>query len=128
METGRVVLLNGAPRSGKSSIVVAVQDHVPGRWMNLGNDVFIRHVLPPSLRPGIGPRPGSDRPEVAAIRRQMTTRECRQARFRDPAAPLDSARHTFCGLHGIGTSVTPNGRSAPRTTTSAWPGQPGPWP
>lgn len=65
MGTGRVVVLNGAPRAGKSRIVAALQERVPGTWMNLGTDVFVRHVIPPDLRPGIGLRPGRERPEVA---------------------------------------------------------------
>ncbi len=66
-EPGRIVVLNGAPRSGKSSIVTAVRRRVPGTWLNLGNDVFIRHVLPASLRPGVGLRPGNDRPDLALV-------------------------------------------------------------
>jgi chloramphenicol 3-O phosphotransferase len=67
MDAGRVVILNGAPRSGKSSIVAAMRDRVPGMWMNLGNDVVVRHVLPASLQPGIGLRPGDERPDLRAL-------------------------------------------------------------
>jgi chloramphenicol 3-O phosphotransferase len=63
---GRIVVLNGAPRSGKSSIVAAIQDWDDGPWMNLGVDVHARHVTPPRLRPGIGLRPGGERPEIEA--------------------------------------------------------------
>lgn len=58
---GRIVVLNGAPRSGKSSIVAAMQER--GAWLNLGVDVF-SHSLPEALRPGIGLRPGGERPEL----------------------------------------------------------------
>jgi chloramphenicol 3-O phosphotransferase len=34
---GQIVILNGAPRSGKSSIVEAIQDTFDGVWMNLGS-------------------------------------------------------------------------------------------
>jgi chloramphenicol 3-O phosphotransferase len=51
------VILNGAPRSGKSSIVAAIQEQVPGSWMNLGVDVA-RAMTPVALQPGIGLRPG----------------------------------------------------------------------
>ena len=52
-------MLNGAPRSGKSSIVAAIQDSFPdGPWMNVGVDVFVRHVTPERYRPGMGLRPG----------------------------------------------------------------------
>ena len=55
---GQIVILNGAPRSGKSSIVAAIQETFDGVWMNLGVDVFVRHVTPERYRPGIGLRPG----------------------------------------------------------------------
>ena len=55
---GQIVILNGAPRSGKSSIVNAIQETFPGPWMNLGVDVFVRHVTPKRYRPGMGLRPG----------------------------------------------------------------------
>jgi chloramphenicol 3-O phosphotransferase len=57
---GRIIILNGAPRSGKSSIATVVQDTFDGVWMNLGVDVFVREVTPPRYRPGIGLRPGED--------------------------------------------------------------------
>jgi len=62
-----IVILNGPPRAGKSSIVAAIQDHADRPWMNLGVDVFARHVTPPHWRPGIGLRPGEDRPELQAM-------------------------------------------------------------
>jgi hypothetical protein len=34
-DPGQVVILNGAPRSGKSSIVAAIQEGFPGVWTNL---------------------------------------------------------------------------------------------
>jgi chloramphenicol 3-O phosphotransferase len=63
---GWIVVLNGAPRSGKSSIVAAIQEGFDSPWMNLGVDVHARHVTPPRLRPGIGLRPGGERPELEA--------------------------------------------------------------
>ncbi len=66
-QRGQIVILNGAPRSGKSSIAAVIQDTFDGVWMNLGVDVHVRHVTPPRYRPGIGLRPGTDRPEVAAL-------------------------------------------------------------
>jgi chloramphenicol 3-O phosphotransferase len=59
--------LNGAPRSGKSSIVAAIQESFPGLWANLGVDVFTQNITPPRYRPGIGLRPGGERPEVEAL-------------------------------------------------------------
>jgi chloramphenicol 3-O phosphotransferase len=69
---GRIVVLNGAPRSGKSSIAAVIQDTFDGVWMNLGADVFIQHVTPPRLRPGMGLRPGpgsggGERPDIEAL-------------------------------------------------------------
>jgi chloramphenicol 3-O phosphotransferase len=61
--TGRIVILNGAPRSGKSSIAKAVQASLPGHWINLGVDAQNRS-LPEALTPGIGLRPGGERPDL----------------------------------------------------------------
>jgi chloramphenicol 3-O phosphotransferase len=63
-ENGRIVILNGAPRSGKSSIVEAIQATFDDPWMNLGVDVHVRHVTPPRFRPGIGLRPGGERSDL----------------------------------------------------------------
>lgn len=59
---GSVVVLNGPPRSGKSSIAAAIQDG-PGAWMNLGVDL-LRLATPAALQPGIGLRPGGERPDL----------------------------------------------------------------
>lgn len=60
---GRILILNGAPRSGKSTLARAVQAHLPGHWINWGVDAF-NATLPPSLLPGIGLRPGGERPDL----------------------------------------------------------------
>ena len=67
IEYGQIVVLNGAPRSGKSSIVHAIQERFDGPWMNLGVDVFARGVTPPQCRPGIGLRPGGERPDLEPL-------------------------------------------------------------
>jgi chloramphenicol 3-O phosphotransferase len=64
---GQIVILNGAPRSGKSSIVRVVQETFDGPWLNLGVDVFAGAVTPPRFRPGIGLRPGGERADVEAL-------------------------------------------------------------
>jgi chloramphenicol 3-O phosphotransferase len=62
---GRVVILNGVSRSGKSSLAKAIQESVAGVWMHLGMD-FHMACTPPLLQPGIGLRPGRHQvaPEV----------------------------------------------------------------
>lgn len=65
--TGRIVILNGAPRSGKSSIVAAIQAEFEGVWVNLGVDAYVRHITPVRYRPGIGLRPGGERPDLERL-------------------------------------------------------------
>jgi chloramphenicol 3-O phosphotransferase len=60
---GQIVILNGVPRSGKSSIAKAIQKLGPGAWLNLGVDTSMSQ-LPETLRPGIGLRPGGERPDL----------------------------------------------------------------
>lgn len=63
---GQVVILNGVPRSGKTSIAQALQRRAPGVWVNVGVDASTS-TLPEHLRPGIGLRPGGERPELEAL-------------------------------------------------------------
>jgi chloramphenicol 3-O phosphotransferase len=56
MDTGRIVILNGPSRSGKTSIAKAMQDSFAEPWMNIGMDVHIT-ATPPAYRPGVGLRP-----------------------------------------------------------------------
>lgn len=67
MAPGQIVILNGAPRSGKSSIVAAIQGSFDGPWMNLGVDVFVREITPKRYRPGMGLRPGEPDHFVAPL-------------------------------------------------------------
>jgi chloramphenicol 3-O phosphotransferase len=60
---GRIVVLNGAPRSGKSSLVRAIQKTLSGTWLNFGVDSMAAST-PPDLMPGIGLRPGGERPDL----------------------------------------------------------------
>jgi chloramphenicol 3-O phosphotransferase len=70
-DPGQIIILNGAPRSGKSSIVSVIQETFEGVWMNLGVDVFVRGVTPKRIQPGIGLRPGEHDhaavPHIAAL-------------------------------------------------------------
>jgi chloramphenicol 3-O phosphotransferase len=61
--SGVIVLLNGAPRSGKSSIARAVQARLDGLWINLGVDVAMA-AQPPSVHAGIGLKPGGQWPDL----------------------------------------------------------------
>lgn len=65
-EPGQIIILNGAPRSGKSSIARAIQETGGGVWVNLGVDAQ-NASLPERFRPGIGLRPGGERLEIEAI-------------------------------------------------------------
>lgn len=64
---GRLVLLNGAPRAGKSSIARALQAR--GDWLVLGVDAVMA-TTPRHLLPGIGLRPGGERPDLEEFVRQ----------------------------------------------------------
>jgi chloramphenicol 3-O phosphotransferase len=63
---GRIVILNGVPRAGKSSIVAAIQDRFEGVWMNIGLDRF-KDMTPARYQPGIGLRPGGERPHLEPL-------------------------------------------------------------
>lgn len=63
---GQIVILNGTPRSGKSSIASAIQNTFEGVWMNLGVDWF-KQMTPQRYQPGIGLRPGGERPDLEPL-------------------------------------------------------------
>ena len=63
VEPGTIVVLNGVPRSGKSSIATAIQASSSEAWVNLGVDLW-RQATPPNFQPGIGLRPGGERPDL----------------------------------------------------------------
>ena len=68
--TGTIVLLNGAPRSGKSSIARAVQETLEGNWINFGVDAAMA-LQPDAIQPGIGLRPGGERPDLEPMIQQL---------------------------------------------------------
>ena len=63
---GQIIILNGTPRSGKSSIAAAIQATFEGVWMNLGVDRF-KPMTPERYQPGIGLRPGGERPDLEPL-------------------------------------------------------------
>ncbi len=63
---GNSVILNGTPRSGKSSIATIVQNTFNGVWINLGVDTFMK-TTPQRDQPGIGLRPGGERPDLEPL-------------------------------------------------------------
>ena len=63
---GQIVILNGPPRSGKSSIATVIQEQFDGVWMNLGIDRF-KQMTPDRFQPGIGLRPGGERPDLEPL-------------------------------------------------------------
>ena len=67
MQPATIVVLNGVPRAGKSSIAAVIQTTFDGTWVNLGVDVA-REATPPRYQPGIGLRPGEpDHPAAEVV-------------------------------------------------------------
>ncbi|MCB9149663.1 MAG: chloramphenicol phosphotransferase [Caldilineaceae bacterium] len=64
---GQIVILNGTPRAGKSSIVKAIQETFDGPWLNLGVDAFKERIHPQRYSPGIGLRPGGEAPDLESL-------------------------------------------------------------
>ena len=56
---GQIVILNGTPRSGKTSIAHIIQNTFEGIWVNIGVDPFKKLIHPKRYSPGIGFRPTS---------------------------------------------------------------------
>lgn len=63
---GQIIILNGTPRSGKSSIAAEIQNSFDGVWMNMGVDRFM-DMTPSACQPGIGLRPGGERPDMEPL-------------------------------------------------------------
>ena len=59
---GQIVILNGAPRSGKSSIATVIQQTFEGVWINR-----YMAMTPQRFLPGIGLRPGGERPDLEPV-------------------------------------------------------------
>lgn len=63
---GQIIVLNGTPRAGKSSIAQQIQESFDGVWMNVGLEHF-KAMTPERLQPGIGLRPGGERPDLEPV-------------------------------------------------------------
>jgi chloramphenicol 3-O phosphotransferase len=63
---GNILILNGTPRSGKSSIAALIQKTFEGVWMNVGVDAYMK-MTPQRYQPGIGLRPGGERPDLEPL-------------------------------------------------------------
>lgn len=63
---GQIIILNGAPRSGKSSIAAELLRQGTGVWLNLGVDSQMA-MLDDRYQPGIGLRPGGERPDLEPV-------------------------------------------------------------
>lgn len=83
------MILNGTPRSGKTSVAHALQARRPELWVNLGVDASQR-TLPERAQPGIGLRPGGARPDLEPLVATLY------------AALFDAvAAHARAGLHVV---------------------------
>jgi chloramphenicol 3-O phosphotransferase len=101
-EPGQIVILNGPPRAGKSSIATAIQDRFEGVWMNLGVDRF-KAMTPSRFQPGIGLRPGGERPDLERLVVRLY-----QAMYESIAA------HSRLGLNVVVDAVHHDAYSQPR--------------
>jgi chloramphenicol 3-O phosphotransferase len=63
---GQIIILNGAPRSGKSSIARTIQSEFEGPWINHGVDTY-NAMTPKRYLPGIGLRPDGERPDLEEL-------------------------------------------------------------
>ncbi|CAG7649327.1 Putative O-phosphotransferase [Paenibacillus solanacearum] len=63
---GQIVILNGNPRAGKTSIVHAIQNTFEEVWMNVGGSLF-KKMTPERYQPGISLRPGGERPDLEPL-------------------------------------------------------------
>ena len=68
---GQIIILNGVPRSGKSSIANVIVETFPGDWVNLGVDWSMREMTEERFWPGIGLRPGGEKPEIESMVRML---------------------------------------------------------
>ena len=99
---GQIVILNGPPRSGKSSIAEAIQERFDGVWLNLGVDHF-KSMTPQRFQPGLGLRPGGERPDLEPLV---------VAAYQGMYAAI--AAHSRLGFHVVVDAVHHDAYSVPR--------------
>lgn len=105
---GPVVILNGAPRTGKTSIARAIQQADDRVWVNLGVDASVA-ATPADWLPGLGLRPGGEHPDLepvvvrlAAALFDSVAAHARQGFGVVADLGLHDAYATPLGLHGEG--------------------------
>lgn len=81
---GQIVILNGPPRAGKSSIVTEIQNTFDGVWMNLGVDRF-KPMAPERFQPGTRPATRRGAAGPRATGRDLVSRDVRGRRGPQPA-------------------------------------------
>ena len=107
---GQIVILRGPPRSGKSSIAVAIQARFDGLWMNLGVDHF-KQMTPARFQPGIGLRPGGERPDLEPVVVRL---------YRAMYEAI--ATHSRLGINVVVDAVHHDSYSVPRQVSARAPG------
>jgi len=65
-KNGQIVILNGTPRAGKTSIATVIQDTFDGVWLNFGGSHF-KKMTPSRFQPGIALRPGGESPDLEPV-------------------------------------------------------------
>ena len=63
---GYIVILNGVPRAGKTSIATEIQNTFDGVWINLGVDRY-QSMLPEIYKPSIGLFLDGERPDLEPV-------------------------------------------------------------
>jgi Chloramphenicol phosphotransferase-like protein len=125
---GLIVVLNGVPRSGKSSIAAVLEETFPGVWVNLGVDRY-KPMVPDRYQPGIGLRPGGKlvarcREPAGDLRSggRYLSPQPTGVRRSDLSAPAE-----WCATNGIfaarGTGMSVKGRGSAFTSNAlatAW--------
>ena len=63
---GYIVILNGVPRAGKTSIATEIQNTFDGVWINLGVDRY-KAMIPDRYKPSVGLYLDGERPDLEPV-------------------------------------------------------------